>query len=75
MGASVTGCIHQRRKIMGMKYCPKCQSVVVTKALTKQSQADFKSIPGKRRIVHLDENGGYGHRWHALEVVQDLLIK
>jgi len=53
LGASIKG-----EKIMGMKYCPKCQEVVVTKALSNYSQVDFKGISGKRRkIVHLEEDG------------------
>ena len=48
-------------RIMGMKYCPKCRKVVLTKALQNYSQVDFKGIRGKRRkIVHLEEDGGCG---------------
>ena len=47
--------------IMGMKYCPRCRKVVLTKALQNYSQVDFKGIRGKRRkIVHLEEDGGCG---------------
>ena len=60
---------------MGMKYCPSCKEVVVTKALSNYSQVDFKGIRGKRRkIVHLEEDGGCGHRWHTVEVVEDVLV-
>ena len=59
---------------MGMKYCPRCRKVVVTKALQNYSQVDFKGIRGKRRkIVHLEEDGGCGHSWYTVEVVEDVL--
>ena len=49
---------------MGMKYCPKCRKVVLTKALPNYSQVDFKGIRGKRRkIVHL---GGGWRVWGEL---------
>jgi hypothetical protein len=60
---------------MGMKYCPKCQNVVVTKALSNYSQVEVKGIRGKRRkIVHLEEDGGCGHEWYTVEVVEDVLV-
>ena len=59
---------------MGMKYCPKCREVVVTKALANYSQIDFMGIQGKRRkIVHREEDGGCGHTWYTVEVLQDVL--
>ena len=59
---------------MGMKYCPNCKEVVVTKALGSYSQVDFKGVPGKRRkIVHLEEDGGCGHRWYTVELIEDVL--
>jgi len=59
---------------MGMKYCPNCKKVVVTKALQNYSQIDFKGIRGKRRkIVHLEEDGGRGHSWYTVEVLEDAL--
>jgi hypothetical protein len=58
---------------MGMKYCRK--EVVVTKALGNYSQVDFNSVPVKRRkIVHLEEDGGCGHEWYTVEVVEDVLV-
>lgn len=61
---------------MGMKYCPKCQKVVVTKVLPNYSQVNIKGIRGKRRkIVHLEEDGGCGHSWYTVELVQDVLDK
>ena len=61
---------------MGMKYCPMCKEVVVTKALSNYSQIDFNGVPGKRRkIVHLEEDGGCGHTWYTVEVVEDVLTK
>ena len=59
---------------MGMKYCPNCKAVVITKALSKYSQVDFKGISGKKRkIVHLEEDGGCGHSWYTVEVLEDVL--
>ena len=61
---------------MGMKYCPKCRKVVLTKALQNYSQVDFKGIRGKRRkIVHLEEDGGCGECWYtAIQSGQFLVI-
>ena len=60
---------------MGMKYCPNCKEVVVTKALGNYSQVDCNGVPGKRRkIVHLVEDGGCGHRWYTVEVVEDIFV-
>ena len=59
---------------MGMKYCPNCKDVVLTKALGSYSQVDFNKVPVKRRkIAHLDEDGGCGHEWYTVEVVEDML--
>jgi len=59
---------------MGQKYCPECKQVVITKALPNYSQIEFKGIQGKRRkITHLEEDGGCGHSWFTVEVVQDVL--
>ncbi|MDB4303597.1 hypothetical protein N9934_02270 [Desulfosarcina sp.] len=59
-----------------MKYCPNCKEVVVTKALSSNySQVDFKGIWGKKRkIVHLEEDGGCGHEWYTVEVVEDIFV-
>ena len=60
---------------MGMKYCPNCKEVVVTKALGSYSQVDFIGVQVKRRkIAHLDEDGGCGCEWFTVEVVEGLLI-
>jgi hypothetical protein len=49
--------------------------VVVTKALGSYSQVDFNGVPVKRRkIVHLEEDGGCGHEWYTVEVVESFLI-
>jgi hypothetical protein len=59
---------------MGMKYCLKCRKVALTKALSNYLQVDFKGIRGKRRkIVHLEEDGGCGHEWYTVEVAEDVL--
>jgi len=60
---------------MGMKYCPNCKEVVTTKALGSYSQVVFEGVPVKRRkIVHLEEDGGCGHEWYTVEVVEDVLV-
>jgi len=59
---------------MGQKYCPECKQVVITKALPNYSQIEFKGIQGKRRkMAHLEEDGGCGHIWYTVEVVEDVL--
>ena len=61
---------------MGMKYCPNCRKVVLTKALQNYSQVDFKGIRGKRRkIAHLEEDGGCGFCWYTVEVAEDALVE
>jgi len=61
---------------MGMKYCPRCRKVVLTKALQNYSQVDFKGIRGKRRkIAHLEEDGGCGESWYTVEVAEDALVE
>jgi hypothetical protein len=61
--------------IMGQKYCPECKQVVITKALNNYSQIDFKGVQGKRRkIAHLEEDGGCGHIWVTVEIVEDVLV-
>jgi hypothetical protein len=60
---------------MGMKYCPECREVVTTKALSNYSQVDIKGIKGKRRkIAHLEDDGGCGHSWYTVEVVEDVFM-
>ncbi|MGA8017413.1 MAG: hypothetical protein WCA42_00970 [Desulfobacterales bacterium] len=46
----------------------------MTKALQNYSQVDIKGIRGKRRkIVHLEEDGGCGESWYTVEVAEDVL--
>jgi hypothetical protein len=60
---------------MGMKYCPNCKEVVVTKALANYTQVEYRGVLAKRReIMHLEEDGGCGHRWYTVEVMEDLLF-
>ena len=60
--------------VMGQKYCPKCREVAITKALNNYSQIEFKGIQGKRRkIAHMEEDGGCGHIWHTVKVLEDVL--
>ena len=50
--------------------------MVETKALSNYSQINFKGIRGKRRkIVHLEEDGGCGESWYTVEVVEDALVE
>jgi hypothetical protein len=59
---------------MGRKYCPECKEVVVAKALGDYSQVEFQGIAAKRRrIKHMEEDGGCGHEWHTLELPEDVL--
>jgi len=61
---------------MGLKYCPECKKVVVTKALSNYSQVEYRGILVKRRkIGHLVEDAGCGCTWYTVEVVQDILAK
>ena len=40
----------------------------------KYSQVDFKGIPVKRRkIVHLESDGGRGHEWYTGEITEEVL--
>jgi hypothetical protein len=66
---------YRRMEIMGQKYCPNCKQVVTTKALPNYTQVDYRGVLVKRReIVHLEEDGGCGHIWHTVEVLEDLLF-
>ena len=59
---------------MGQKFCPKCQEVVITKAFANYSQVEFRDILVKRRkIGHLEEDGGCGHVWYTVEMPEDIL--
>ena len=59
---------------MGQKYCPDCREVVITKAFSNYSQAEYRGILVKRRkIGHLEEDGGCGHKWITIEVPEDVL--
>ena len=61
---------------MGRKYCPECKEVVLTKALSKYSQVEFRGISAKRRkIIHREEDGGCGYEWYTLELPEDALIR
>jgi len=64
-----------KEDIMGQKYCPECNQIVITKAQNNYSQIEFKGIQGKRRkIAHLEEDGGCGHVWFTVEVLEDVLV-
>ncbi len=59
---------------MGTKYCPDCRKVVETKALSNYSQVEYRNIlVKKRKIAHLEEDGGCGHTWYTIELPEDVL--
>jgi hypothetical protein len=61
---------------MGTKYSPNCKRVVISKAVGNYSQVNFKEILVKRRkIRHLEEDGGCGHEWYTVETPEDVLEK
>ena len=60
---------------MGQKYCPECKEVVITKALSNYSQIEYQGILVKRRkIGHLEEDGGCGFTWYTVELPEDIFI-
>ena len=59
---------------MGQKYCPECKEVVITKALSNYSQVEHRGIlVKKRKIGHLEEDGGCGCTWYTVELPEDVL--
>ncbi len=61
---------------MGTKYCPVCREVVETKALPDYKQIEYRGIlVKKRKIIHMEEDGGCGNTWYTLEVPEDVLIR
>ena len=49
--------------------------MVITKALPNFSQVEYREIQIKRRkIGHLEIDGGCGHRWYTVELPEDILI-
>ena len=49
---------------MGLKFCPNCKEVVVTKVFPNYSQIEYRGILVKRRkIGHLEEDNGCGFTW------------
>ena len=59
---------------MGRKFCPECREVVETKALSNYSQVEYRGILVKRRrIGHLEEDGGCGKKWFTFEIPEDAL--
>ena len=60
---------------MGQKYCPECREVVITKAFANYSQVEYRGILVKRRkIGHLEEDGGCSCTWYTIELPKDVLI-
>jgi len=61
---------------MGLKYCPNCKQVVVTKALPNYTQVEYRGILVKKReIAHLEEDGGCNYRWFTLEMPEEILTR
>jgi hypothetical protein len=61
---------------MGQKYCPECKEVEVTKALSNYLQVEYRGILAKRRkIGHLEKDGGCGCTWFTFEMPEDVLIE
>lgn len=59
---------------MATKFCPVCKEVVNAKVIGDYSQVDFRGVPVKRRkIVHLESDGGCGHEWYTVEIAEDVL--
>ena len=59
---------------MGQKYCPECKEVVITKAFSNYSQVEHQGILVKRRkIGHIEEDGGCGCTWYTVELPEDVL--
>jgi hypothetical protein len=60
----------ERKNIMGLKFCPRCREIVLTKVLPSDySQKGYRNLAVKRRkIVHLVEDGGCGHTWYTVEI-------
>ena len=60
---------------MGQKYRSECKEVVITKAFPIYSQVEYRGILVKRRkIGHLEIDGGCGHTWYTVELPEDVLI-
>jgi hypothetical protein len=61
---------------MGRKYCQECREVVETKVLGEYSQVELRGIVAKRRrIKHVEEDGGCGFEWFTLELPEDVLLE
>ena len=61
---------------MGRKYCPECEEVVETKVLGYYSQIELRGIAAKRRrIKHMEEDGGCGCEWYTIELPEDIFIR
>ena len=59
---------------MGLKFCPNCKEVVVTKVFPNYSQIEYRGILVKRRkIGHLKEDNGCGFTWYTVELPEEVL--
>ena len=61
---------------MGQKILSRIvKKVVETKALSNYSQVEFRDILVKRRkIGHLEDDGGCGCQWFTFELPEEVLI-
>ena len=59
---------------MGLKFCPNCKKIVVTKVFPNYSQIEYRGILVKRRkIGHLEEDNGCGSQWYTAELPEEVL--
>lgn len=60
---------------MGFRFCPECKQVVEAKVLSSgYSQVDVNGVYAKRRkVVHLEADGGCGESWSTLEFPEELI--
>jgi ribosomal protein L44E len=60
---------------MGRKYCPECREVTEIKVLGDYSQVELRGIAAKRRrIKHMEEDGGCGCEWFTVEMPEEFLL-
>jgi len=58
-----------------MKYCPNCKEGLITKAFSNYSQVEYEGILVKRRkIGHLEVDGGCGCEWFTFELPEEVLM-
>jgi len=56
---------------MTFKFCPMCKKIVKTKVKAegyKQYPYENDVVMKRRKISHLEEDGGCGHAWYTYEI-------